>query len=160
MTISILSTIYSQLASMAVTYTDAAAASVNPTVYSLATIPGSIQTEHLPCRLLLSIGQGGGQNNLRILDGAGVVASWSITDFFLLEASAQGEGLHIQAPVLISYCMAYARALAAQFRFLSAPSTETRTVSARILPGVFEYPAGAGVYFYGVKVDLTVEELL
>lgn len=160
MTASILSTIYSQLASMSVSYTDRANATATPTVYSLATIPGNIQTAHLPCRLLLPIGQGGGTNNMRILQGAGVVASWAITDLFLLMTAAQQEGLHAQAPVLISYVMAYARALAAQFRFLSAPSTETRTISANILPNIWEYPGGSGVLFYGVKVDLIVEELI
>lgn len=157
---SILSTIYSQLAAMTVSYTDRTGASASPTVYSLATIPASIQTAHLPCRILLPIGQGGGANNLRVLDGAGVNASWSITDLFLLCPEAQQEGLYIQAPVLISYVMAYAQAIGAYHQIISGSHTEQRTITASILPGIWEYPAQSGVNFYGVKVDLTVEELI
>lgn len=160
MTTSILSTIYSQLAAMTVSYTDRTGASATPTVYSLATIPAHVETAQLPCRILLPIGQGGGTNNLRVLNGSGVVASWSITDLFLLCPEAQQEGLYIQAPVLISYAGAWARAIGQQYRFLSAPSTETRTITAAILPGMWEYPTQSGVFYYGVKCDLAVEELI
>jgi len=157
---SILTSIYAQLAAMAVTYTDRDGAQATPTVYSLASIPGSVQTAHLPCRLLLPLGQGGGNNSAQVLSGSGALCSWSVTDLFLLEAAAQDSGLYVQAPVVVDYCAKYARAIGQLYRFLSAPQVNTATISAQITPGMYEYPTGSGAVFYGVRVQISIEELI
>lgn len=157
---SILPTIYNDLENMTVTYTDKASASVTPTVYDLDEIPASVQTAHLPCRILLPIGQGqSGTQTATVLRGAGVQANWTITDLFLLDTAARDAGLYVQAPVLMRYVVAYAEALGKQFQFVHGYSTESLTVSASIIPGMYEYPAGSGVWFYGVKCDVTIDEL-
>jgi hypothetical protein len=106
------------------------------------------------------MGAAGGVNSLTVLTGSGVTASWAVSDLFLLETAAQDIGERVQAPVLVSYCAAYARAIGQLWRFLSAPTTNTATITARVSPGMVQYPDGSGVYFYGVRVDLTIEELI
>jgi hypothetical protein len=157
---SILLTIYDDLEAMAVTYTDKLSASVTPSVYNLDEIPASVQTAHLPCRILLPVGQGqGGSPNVQILRGAGASASWTVSDLFLLETAARDAGLYIQAPVLMRYVVAYAEALAKQFQFRHGADTLSLTISSSIVPGMYEYPSQSGTWFYGVKCDITIEEI-
>jgi len=160
MTNSILLTIYDDLEAMAVTYTDKSGANITANCLNLDEIPASVQSVHLPCRILLPIGQGqGGTPTAQVLFGAGIKATWNITDLFLLEVAARDAGLYIQAPVLMRYCVAYAEAIGRQFEFVHGWSTETNSLTASILPGMYEYPSGSGVWFYGVKCDLQIEEI-
>ena len=157
---SILLTIYDDLEAMAVTYTDKGAVSTNPNCFNLDEIPASVSTAQLPCRILLPIGQGqSGTPTATILRGAGVQAQWNITDLFLLETAARDAGIYILAPVLMRYAVAYAEALGKQFQFVHGYSTESLTISSSIVPGMYEYPAGSGVWFYGVKCDVVIDEI-
>jgi len=157
---SILLTIYDDLAAMAVTYVDKSAANATPTVYNLSAIPSSVSTAQLPCRILLPIGQGqGGTPTATILRGAGVEAQWIVTDLYLCETAARDAGIYILAPVLMRYVVAYAEALGIQFQFRHGYSTESLTISSSIVPGMYEYPAGSGTWFYGVKCDVTIDEI-
>lgn len=160
MTYSILPNIYAQLASMIVSYVDKNGQDVQPGVKGLGEIPASVQTAQLPLRILLPIGQGqGGTANLEIMHSPNVKANWVITDLFLLETAAQDEGLYRQAPVLMRYVVAYSEALGPHFQILSGASVESFTISASVVPSMLEYPQGSGVWFYGVKCDLQVEEI-
>lgn len=154
-TASILTQIYNGLEAMNVTYTNKSSQSVTPTVYDLDEIPASVQTAHLPCRILLPLGT----STLTVEHGAGINAGWIITDLFLLETAARDAGVYIQAPVLTRYVEAYAEALGKKFQFLYNESTLTLTISASVDMGIFEYPTGSGVYFYGVRNVITVEEI-
>lgn len=157
---SILLTIYDDLEAMAVTYVNKSAVSTNPNCFNLDEIPASVQTAQLPCRILLPVGQGqSGTPTATILRGAGVNAQWSITDLFLLETAARDAGIYILAPVLMRYCVAYAEALGKQFQFVHGYSTESLTISSSIVPGMYEYPAGSGTWFYGVKCDVVIDEI-
>jgi hypothetical protein len=160
MTNSILLDIYNDLESMTVSYLNKDNVATNPNCFDLNEIPASVQTAQLPCRILLPIGQGqGGSNNLQVLRGAGLKATWSITDLFLLETAARDAGLYIQAPVLMRYVVAYSEALGIKFQFVHGWNTESLTISASVIPGMYEYPAGSGTWYYGVKCDLTIEEI-
>lgn len=156
---SILLTIYDDLEAMTVTYTDKDSVSITPTVYNLDEIPASVQTAHLPCRILLPIGQGQGNNNVTILNGAGARGSWIVSDLFLLEASARDAGLYVQAPVLMRYVVAYAVALGKQFQFRHGADNTSLTISSSIVPGMYEYPSQSGAWFYGVKSTITIDEI-
>lgn len=157
---SILLEIYNQLESMEVAYVDKNVTNATPIVFNLNEIPPSVQTAQLPCRILLPIGQGqGGSANIEIMRSPNVKATWTITDLFLLETGARDLGLHIQAPVLMRYVVAYSTALGLKFQLLSNSSVETFTLSASVVPGMYEYPAGSNVWFYGVKCDLSIEEI-
>jgi hypothetical protein len=160
MTGSILLNIYDDLEAMTVTYVNKSGGNSTPSVANLDEIPASVATADLPIRILLPIGQGaGGTNNAEILRGAGVKASWTITDLFLLDTAARELGPYIQAPVLLRYVAAYAEALGKQFQFLEGDSTLSLTINASIVPGMYEYPAGGGTWFYGCKSDITIEEI-
>lgn len=150
---SILETIYARLAAMAVTYVDKSGATVTPEVYSQATLLDSV-TGQPPCRLLLSAA-----GALAITSGGNNLATWRITDLFLLEGAAQGDGIHDEAPSMTRYMLDYSDALAKLWQIASPPSTETRTLAATLTSGKFEYPSQSGVYFWGVRCDLTIEEL-
>jgi hypothetical protein len=157
---SILLTIYDDLEAMAVTYADKSSANVTANCFNLDEIPASVSTAQLPCRILLPIGQGqSGTPTATILRGAGVQAQWNITDLFLLETAARDAGIYILAPVLMRYSVAYAEALGKQFQFIHGYSTESLTITSSIVPGMYEYPAGSGTWFYGVKCDITIDEI-
>lgn len=153
MSYSILTTIYDRLEAMTVTYTDKAGASNTPEVYSQETLLDSV-TGQTPCRLLLPA-----SGALAITAGGNNLATWRITDLFLLEGAAQGDGIHDEIPSLTRYMLAYADALAKLWQIASPPSTETRTLAAQVTSGKYEYPSQSGVYFWGVRCDLTIEEL-
>jgi len=160
MTNSILLSIYDDLEAMAVSYIDKSNAPINPNCFNLDEIPGSVSTAQLPCRILLPIGQGqGGSPTVEILHGAGARAQWNITDLFLLESAARDAGVYVLAPVLMRYVVAYSEALAIVWQFKHGWNVESLSMSVSILPGMYEYPAGSGSLFYGVKCDLTIEEI-
>ena len=160
MTYSILLDIYDDLEAMTVTYLDKSSASATANCFNLDEIPSSVQTAQLPCRILLPVGQGqGGAPNAQVLAGAGIRATWQVTDLFLLEAAARDAGLYVQAPVLMRYVVAYTEAFGKEFQFAHGFSTESKSLSVSAIPGMYEYPAGSGSWFYGVKCDLTIEEI-
>ena len=160
MTNSVLLDIYNDLEGMTVSYLNKSNVVTNPNCYDLDEIPASVSTAQLPCRILLPIGQGqGGSPNVVIERGAGVRATWNITDLFLLETAARDAGLYIQAPVLMRYVVAYSEALGIKWQFVHGWNVESLALSASVIPGMYEYPAGSGVWFYGVKCDLTIEEI-
>jgi hypothetical protein len=153
---STITSVYTVLDGMAVTYLDKDNTSVTATCYSLAESLDSVQTAHLPCRLLFlpsftgSIGPGwmiDGQNTIR--------------DLFLLEAVARTEGSKVCAPVLLRYVVAYRAALAQKWKDISPYwQAETFNNAVTIAPGKYEFPAGSDVWFYGVMVTLTVDEII
>jgi len=68
-------------------------------------------------------------------------------------------GKYIQTPVLKRYEVAYAEAIAKKWQLVHGESTETLGLNLSMLAGQFEYPAGSGAWFYGVKCDVSFEEI-
>lgn len=158
--LSVINEIYAAIESMAVTYNDKNGNAVTPDIYGLSNIPATVSTAALPLRILLPIGQGqSGSPNVQILRGAGAKTSWHITDLFLLAPAAQDAGLYVHAPILVTYAALYAEALSNKFEFNFA-GTNNVTISASITPGMYEYPSGGGAWFYGIKSDITIEEII
>jgi hypothetical protein len=147
---------FDDLESMAVSYTDKSGATVTANCLNIDEKADSIQTAHLPCRILMQTVPDNGE----ILRGAGINATWSITDLFLLDTVARDVSPAIQLPVLQRYKVAYLDALFLKWQIVHGYSTETRTLTYSITTGKFEYPMGSGVEFYGVKFDLTLSELI
>jgi hypothetical protein len=155
MTNSILLTLYDDLEAMTVTYTDKSGAASTANCLNIDEKTDSIQTAHLPCRLLTTTLP----DSVTIQRGGNNLATWNITDLFLLETVARDMGTFIQLPVLKRYEVAYSEALAKLWSVVHGWSTETLTLSLTMQAGKWEYPSGSGVYFYGVKCDLVMEEL-
>lgn len=152
---SILSQIYDDLEAMTVSYVDKSGGTVTANCLNIDENAASIQTAHLPCRILLNNQQESGT----ILRGAGIDATWQITDLFLLETATRDLGGHILYPVLARYKVAYLSALALLWNIVHGYSTETISMSWTCKTGRFEYPAGSGVWFYGVQFNVVIDEL-
>lgn len=152
---SILTTIYDDLEAMSVSYVDKDGATVTATCLNIDEKADSIQTAHLPCRILLNNQQESGS----ILRGAGIDATWQITDLFLIETATRDLGGHILYPVLARYKVAYLSALTVLWNMVHGFSTEALSMSWTCKTGRFEYPAGSGTWFYGVQFGITINEI-
>lgn len=152
---SILSTIYDKLEAMTVTFVDKTSTSVNPAVYSQETFAASVQTAHLPARILMPP-----SGSSTIMPGGNQDANWQITDLCLIEAAGQGQGVKGELPAMTRYIAAYLTAIGKLWQMQSEYHTEDATLSTQITSGLFEYPTASGVWWYGVQVDLTITELV
>lgn len=153
---SLLLTFFDDIEGMTVSFVDKSGATVTANALNIDEKADSIQTAHLPCRVITQTTADTGE----ILKGAGVNATWNITDLFLLDTVARDISPAIQMPALQRYKVAYIEALFLKWQIVHGYSTETQTLNYTAMTGKFEYPAGSGVYFYGVKFDLTLNELV
>jgi len=153
---SLLLTFFDDLEAMSVSFKDKSGATVIANVLNIDEKADSIQTAHLPCRIITQTANDSGE----IFKGAGINATWNITDLFLLDTVARDISPAIQMPVLQRYKVAYLDKLFLIWQVIHGYSTETQTLNYTAQTGKFEYPAGSGVYFYGVKFDLTLNELI
>lgn len=143
--------VYSELEAMGV------ASSKPLRVFGLSALPESMQTAHLPARLLLPLSPNAieGRDGHHIDMGNRLKVTWNVNDLMLWQASEQGVGLREFAGELVSYCGNYADAMKEK-KCLGGCVVRSFTVH----PGVFEWPAMSGRYFAGVLAEITVEELL
>ena len=153
---SLLLTFYDDIEAMTVSYVNKDGGTVTANCLNIDERTDSIQTSHLPCRILSTTHPDTGV----IMKGAGARATWNITDLFLLDTVARDIGTYIQLPILKRYEVAYVEALEQLWRLVHGWSTETLALNYSMQAGKFEYPAQSGVYFYGVKCDITFEEIV
>lgn len=159
---SILSTTYLTLQAMSVSFTDRNGAAATPAkVYALSDFPASIQTAHLPCRVLFPPSVGSPSVTADILSGAGAKMTWPIADWFILEVAARDTGAMSQFPVLSSYLQSYALKLATTaFSFASGGGRQTMSLALTSQIGLYPYPPQSDSYFWMVKNTIVVEELI
>lgn len=153
---SLLLTFYDDLEAMAVTYTNKDGSPATANALNLDEQSDSIETAHLPCRILTFIQP----DTAVILRGAGSTATWNITDLFLLETAARDIGGSILKPVLKRYEVAYLEAVEKQWNLVHGWSTETFGLNVTMRAGKFEYPSQSGTWFYGVQCDVSFEEIV
>lgn len=129
-----------------------------PVVYNLDALPESVTTAHLPCRLLLPLGDnpGEGREAQHIAIGTGMTVVWQIADLMLWQASEQGLGLREFAPVLVDYCGKYLDAM----RMFRCPYMDSSLENVTVTPSEFEWPSGSGRYYAGVLCLLQIREAL
>lgn len=147
---------FGDLEAMTVSYVDRAGATVSANALNIDERTDSIQTAHLPCRIITTTAA----DTISIHRGGNSTATWNITDLFLLETVARDMGTFAVMPTLMRYKVAYAEALQKQWTIVHGWSTETLVLNLSMLVGKYEYPSQSGVYFYGVKCDITFEELI
>lgn len=149
-----ISDIYAAIKGVTVT----TASSVTPTAYGLDSLPESITTAHLPCRLLLPLSPSptGGREVGFIAIGTGVTVTWEINDLMLWQASEQGLGLREFAPELVDYCGKYLDAM----RALKCPYQDSALEGISLTPGMYEYPKGTGEFYAGVLCQLSIKEVV
>jgi len=146
--------IYEALAGMTVT-----AASKTPTVWEGDEAQDSIQSVHLPVRLIVPsghLGQRGTGDNLRLAtqQGSLITVRWGLSDLCLWQMVGQGIGIKGLGTALAAYAAAYMTALAV----LELPA-KCYPVDANLTSGVFEWPQQSGVWFWGVQIAVYVDEL-
>ena len=146
--------IYTALDGMAVTFLDKDNASVTATCYTLNESLDSVQTAHLPCRLLMPP-----TSNMTLGPGPEAQSVYTVQDLFLLEAAARTEGSKTCAPVLLRYMQAYQDAIAKKWQFVTYWQTEAFTTCITITPGNYTYPANSDSVFYGVMVTIQLQEI-
>lgn len=149
---SVIATTYANLAAMQV-----AVGLVTPTAYAPDALPTNVETALLPCRVLdPSYSPDSGDYSF-VAYGTTATVHWHITDLLLWEQVGQTRGPLDVALDLISYCGAYAEAVR-QHRGI-ASQTALQTATPRV-DFAIEWPKGSGVYFYGVEMQLELEEVL
>jgi len=126
---------------------------VTPTVYRGATLPQSVESAILPCRIIEPFGAiRGGLDDQWTLEGPLITVNWQISDLLLWRAAASGNGIGSEASDLTDYLAAYFQAAKA----LNALQWSLATMQASI--EVLEWPVGGGRFYHGVRIALTVLE--
>lgn len=149
-----ISAIYTALQALSITV-----GSKTPTVYGLTGIPNSVVTAQLPCRILEifdnrlqtvqakpSTITGSVQPNLEV--------TWAISDLLLWTPEAQGRGIVDVASNLVAYCGLYLDMIRAHVQIVSTAIIE----DCKPIPGIYEYPMGSGMLYFGVLSVLSIKE--
>jgi hypothetical protein len=124
-------------------------------------LPSSVQTAHLPLRLLTPISRFAGPagttaTTWNVSKGSGVNrVDWFVTELFLWDAVNQNVGIRAVSDPLLKYCATYLDVLAIGGLVLPDNCVVT-SVSFR--PDVIEYPLFSGQAFYGVVTNITIME--
>jgi hypothetical protein len=148
--------IYDRLAAITIAYDG-----VTPTLYSLGTVPNSIESAMLPARLLIPMSNRQREDFAFIAVGTGARVVWTIQDVLLVRAAGQSRGpLDVLRP-LVAYTGAYADAMRL-WREPGQASAGTRTTLDRVSVDVvtYEWPSGAGLWYWGALATLTISEYL
>lgn len=119
-----------------------------------------VSTANLPLRLLLPVGSNANGRNLSMIsaDHTGRAATWLIPELMLLAPVGAGQGLEEYAGPLVDYVVEYEYAILDR---RSDYSTEGFLISNMALDtGIYEWPAGSDKWFFGVRSNLTVQELI
>ena len=153
---SILLNLYADLEGMAVSYQNAQRGTITPRVIGLDEIPNSVQTGHLPCRILMPQGYPN-PVTMEIQQSNGANARWIINDVFLLDTVTQGQGLRTFSEQTTRYIAAYAEAIAHLWRY-PAYGEALLEQSVTFSAGEIEYPPQSGVFFFGVRATITLDE--
>jgi hypothetical protein len=159
---SAISAIYTAVESMTVLV-----GSDTPTVYGLTGIPNTVASANLPCRILLDLanaGEGQSMNfftiNSGISGGGAQYIDWQIDDLMLLLPLAQGIGNKQVSSNLIAYCGAYIDACRTNRGLVNTSTNEANITNLRVAPGVYNYPNGSDTFYWGVRAELTIREII
>lgn len=150
---SIITSIYAALAAAPVTVNG-----VTPTAYTPDTLPASAETATLPCRVLDPFNVGDDGQYSFVAYGTTATVHWTIVDLMLWEQVGQTRGPLDVALSLAAYCGAYAEMLRTHRGIVPGGQAAIQQATPRI--GVYEWPRGSTVMYYGVEVTLSIEEIL
>jgi hypothetical protein len=130
---------------------------VVPKVYHGRGLPNSVETTHLPGRLLLV---GGGQSSSGgegafVAMGKLTQVVFQITDLFLLHPLAQGYGRAHAEPLLELYVDNY---LAMLRNWRDAGQNQAHVTGFKADAGTVNYPQGSDKWYWGVPCVVQVQE--
>lgn len=81
---------------------------------------------------------------------------WTIVDMLLLKPALEGDALAENSGRIVSYIDAYITAL----RNLRAPTAQSHVTDVKFEPGVYYWPEDSGNPYIGIKVTLTIQEVI
>jgi hypothetical protein len=129
---------------------------VAPTVYYKGTLPASASTAQTPCRLVFTADPNGkGSTGEFVAVGTMTSARFTLSDLMLWRPVAQGIGRANVDEYFIQYVDNY-QAMLRTWRDAGQSAAVLNGWTAT--PGVFEYPEGSGMEWWGVLFVLTITE--
>lgn len=150
-----LSAIISAIAGISIT-----ADGITPTVFYGDTIKQS--GDNYPMRVILPSDIDMPNRGARFANiglGTVVVATWNISDLFLLRPIVTGSGLDQVADTLVLYAAAYVNALVGKQGLISG-SRNITVDGFDVQIGGYQFPAGTDRWYYGVEARWTVKEII
>lgn len=119
-----------------------------------------VNPANLPLRLLLPVGSNANGRNLSIIsaDHSGRAATWLIPELALLAPMTAGQGLEEYAGLLVDYVVAYEQAILD--RRVDFANEGFLINNMALDTGLYEWPAESGKWYFGVRANLTVQELI
>ena len=127
-------------------------------------LPNGLTTAVLPLRLLAPLDVLGRENATDVpvytLQNASFVtlATWRIYDHMYYRPLAQGIGQRTVNAVLLGYMADYLEMVRDVSRLTLPAAAQVQDVT--LAADILEYPLGGGVYYYGVRAVVTIQELL
>jgi len=120
-----------------------------------STLPETPSIADLPMRMISAMQSSGGQVK-RLTLGSNPVINfrWQITDILLGQQVGLNRGIKSQSGALFTYASTYAQ----QIRSLVTNTWQIEDVAISV--DVLELPSESGNYYYGVRCDLTVKEIV
>ena len=130
--------------------------SVSVTCRYGATLKGSVAAADCPVRLLLPVNTGLEGDNIRpVTFGSAGEAVWVLDDLLLIKPATQSRGLEDVAPLLVQYVQDYTNKIVTSGKNVTARAF---VESADIATGIYEWPSGSEVAYYGARASLTIRE--
>jgi len=130
---------------------------VCPVAYTGSTLPNTVESARLPCRLLVPTGSRLGQGSYQrgTMGPRGIATiDWTLTDMVLWRSVSAGQGLRDIAGTLVAYCGAYAE----MTRLLGGPGWTVTGLG--MTAQIIEWPQGGDRWYDGVVCTLTITEIL
>lgn len=157
---SVVRTVYSNLAATTVTFTTEAGGSVTVTAKDVANLPNSVNAVDAPLRLILPYSMGTELTNGHWLTPHGrIQVDWSIGDLLLWKPGQLGSGIAEVAGDLVRYQGAYAEMLRGMAR-MGLTTSQVKLIDWRMKPGLFDWPIGSKTWWQGCMVYLKVTEVM
>lgn len=131
----------------------------NVQVRGLNELSTMVNPSDIPLRVLLPVDQNSEGRNIGALDFSSQhrVATWKVTDLFLLEYASAGAGLFDAAADLVTYVLDYEAAINSN-RQLVKNAIIVEDLMMRM--GVYNWPIDGDGHFFGVWCSLTLKEVI
>lgn len=127
-------------------------------VRGLDNLKTAVNAANLPLRLLLPVGSSASGKNLMVMtaDGSGRNGIWTIPELFLLALATSGKGLEEFAGTLVDYVVEFESA----FLFRRTDAVNYVYNNLALETGMYEWPIGSEVWYFGCRAIHTVTELI
>lgn len=127
-----------------------------PKVEAIGSVTEDINIDELPRRKLQAFANESDGEMAFVALGHTINVTWTVVDTFYYRFANQGAGWKEFADELTKYCKSYIDIL----RTNRAPTSQSHILSARFVPGIYNFPEGSENKLAGVQAILTIEEVI